>query len=381
MTALQTVNLGTAPAGTDGDTVRVAMTKGNSNVAVLNAQSALTSATTITVAQALTAAAHLGKRVNINLASAGTINVPSASTGGADGVIHLRNVGSTVVTLAITTGSGDTLALTKLNPGESALLDTDGVHAWNVLMRGRTNADNEIVNGTLTVANAVAASHALPLGQAQGRLLGVVPFYASGAFNAPQGTTAVRVKCLGGGGAGGGAIATSVGTVSLGAPGTSGAYAEGYFTSGFNGVAVTVGAAGTYGSGVAGGNGGQSSFGSLLVCPGGYGGSVSGQITGAPTGWWIGRGPAASGAGAYVLSGGVAPSPSLAFAMSWGVGGMGGSSPLGAGGGCVNAGVTGGAAVGFGAGGGGTMQVQSAGAVVGGPATPGVVLVECYGSV
>ncbi|SDR19197.1 hypothetical protein SAMN05443245_3442 [Paraburkholderia fungorum] len=154
MTALQSINLGTAPAGSDGDTTRAASVKANSNVAVLNAQATLTSApVTITAASALTAALHLGKRVNIALAAAGIVNVPAASTCGADGVLHLRNVGTTVVTLAITTGSGDTLAISKLNPGESVLLDTDGVHAWTVLLRGRTNSDNETVNGALTAGS------------------------------------------------------------------------------------------------------------------------------------------------------------------------------------------------------------------------------------
>ncbi|MBU9501333.1 hypothetical protein KTE68_14240 [Burkholderia multivorans] len=379
MSALQKIKLGTPPGGEDGESTRAGFTKVNANVDVLNTQTTLTSVATITAAQALTAA-HIGKRVNITLASPGTINLPAANVAPADSVVLLRNVGTAVVNLAVTAGSGDAVALSKLNPGETALMDTDGAHGWNVLMRGRTSADNEIVNGTLAVANATAANHALTLGQAQGRLLAVIPFYVSGKFNAPPGTTAVRVKGVGGGGGGGGAIATSPGSVSLGAPGTAGAYGEGYFTGGFNGVDVTVGAAGTSGAGVAGGNGGQSSFGSLLVCPGGYGGSVSGQIAATPTGWWIGRGPAASGGPAYLLSGGNPPSPSLAFSAYWGMGGMGGSSPFGAGGGCVNAGFTGADAVGFGAGGGGTMQVQSAGAVIGGAAAPGVIFVECYGS-
>jgi hypothetical protein len=150
MTSLQKVVLGTPPTAVDGDTVRVANTKANSNVDVLNAQAALTSATGITAAQALTVA-HIGKRVNIALAAAGIVNLPAASTCTADNVLHLRNIGTTVVTLAITTGSGDTVALSKLNPGESVLMDTDGVHTWTVLMRGRTNSDNEVVNGNCAV--------------------------------------------------------------------------------------------------------------------------------------------------------------------------------------------------------------------------------------
>jgi hypothetical protein len=150
VTALVTINQGTAPAGSDGDTVRSAFTKVNANVAVLQTQAALTSATGITTAQSLTVA-HVGKRVNISLASAGVINLPAASTCAADSVILLRNIGTTVVTLAITAGSGDTVALSKLNPGEAVLMDTDGGHAWNVLTRGRSNSDNEIVIGNCTV--------------------------------------------------------------------------------------------------------------------------------------------------------------------------------------------------------------------------------------
>ncbi|MDR5736127.1 tail fiber domain-containing protein [Caballeronia sp. LZ025] len=158
MATLQKVNLGTPPTAVDGDTVRVANTKVNANVDVLNTQIALASAAaTITSAQALTNA-HVGKRVNINLASAGTINVPAASTCAADQVIHLRNVGTTVVTLAITAGSGDSVAVSRLNPGESVLMDTDGVHYWGALMRGRSNSDNEVVNGTLSVTGAITAT-------------------------------------------------------------------------------------------------------------------------------------------------------------------------------------------------------------------------------
>lgn len=153
MTALQKVNLGTAPAGSDGDAVRTAFSKDNANVDVLNSQAALTSATLITTAQALTTA-HIGKRVNINLSSAGTINLPAASTCAVDQVIMLRNLGTTVVTLAITAGSGDTVSVSKLNPGETALLDTDGMHTWTVLMRGRTNSDNETVNGNCAVGGS-----------------------------------------------------------------------------------------------------------------------------------------------------------------------------------------------------------------------------------
>lgn len=180
MTALQKINQGTAPAGSDGDTVRSAFSKVNSNVDVLNTQAALTSSAVITAAQALTNA-HVGRRVSVNLTTAGVINMPSAATCVADNVILLRNIGSTVATLAITTGSGDTVALSKLNPGETALMDTDGVHAWNVLMRGRTNSDNEVVNGSCTVGGALSVAGNETVG---GTLVVGGAITASGGFSA-----------------------------------------------------------------------------------------------------------------------------------------------------------------------------------------------------
>lgn len=150
MTALQTINQGTPPAGTDGDTVRTAFTKVNSNITVFSEQAVLTSAAPVTAPQALTAAAHLGKRVNIVLSAAGVINMPQASTCTADGVVLLRNMGTVVATLAKSTVSSDTVGLSQLNPGEAVLMDTDGVSAWNVLMRGRA-PDDETVSGSLSV--------------------------------------------------------------------------------------------------------------------------------------------------------------------------------------------------------------------------------------
>lgn len=173
MTALQTVNLGTAPGGSDGDPVRTGFTKLNSNVAVLLAQATLTSATTITTPQALTAA-HVGKRVNISLTAANDINLPSAATCGADSVVLLRNIGATGVGLDPATGSGDTVNLDGLNPGESVLMDTDGVHTWRALLRGRANTDNETVNGTLSVGGAYSGpSAAYKGGVTVGGTLGV----------------------------------------------------------------------------------------------------------------------------------------------------------------------------------------------------------------
>lgn len=185
MSLLQKIALGTPPTAVDGDTARGANTKMNSNVDVLNTQTILTSnAAVITAAQALTVA-HVGKRVNINLAAAGTINLPTASTCTADSVIHVRNVGATIITLAITAGSGDTIALTTLAAGESAIMDTDGVHAWNCAIRGRSNSTNEVVQGTLLANGKITANAGLAVpaaGIAIGNL-SVGSVYAKGYFD------------------------------------------------------------------------------------------------------------------------------------------------------------------------------------------------------
>ncbi|WP_144149337.1 phage tail protein [Paraburkholderia sp. BCC1884] len=175
MTSLQKVVLGTPPAAVDGDTVRVANTKTNANVDVLNAQATLTSAAGITAPSALTAA-HIGKRVNIALAAAGAVNMPPANSGSADSVVLVRNIGTTAVSLPAAVGAGDTVALSKLNPGEAALMDTDGVHAWTVVTRGRTNSDNEVVNGTLTTWGTAFLSGGLSV-------TGAAAFAARPTFN------------------------------------------------------------------------------------------------------------------------------------------------------------------------------------------------------
>ncbi|QIX17314.1 tail fiber domain-containing protein [Burkholderia multivorans] len=155
MSALQKINLGTAPEGKDGDTVRTGFTKMNANADVLATQSALTSAALITEPQTLTDA-HIGKRVSVNLAAAGgTLKLKRASTCVPDSLVWLVNVGSKTFTIAPDDNSGDSVALGALNPGEAAVFDTDGVHAWRVLLRGRTWAGDETVSGNLTVAGSL----------------------------------------------------------------------------------------------------------------------------------------------------------------------------------------------------------------------------------
>lgn len=125
--------------------------------------------------------------------------------------------------------------------------------------------------GTLTAANVTASG---TLTGFKGRLLNIQVFSTTGTYTPTTGTAAVYVKVQAGGGAGGGTPATSTGQAAAGSGGTAGAYAEGYYTSGFSGVTVTVGTGGAGVSGSAGGAGSTSSFGALLSCPGGAGGAA-----------------------------------------------------------------------------------------------------------
>lgn len=205
-----------------------------------------------------------------------------------------------------------------------------------------------------------------------GRLLNVQRFTSSGTYTPTTGTGSVVVEIQGGGGGGGGSVATAAGQVSVGAGGAGGGYIKHRMTSGFSGATVTIGAAGTTGSGVSGGVGGNTSF-AGVTANGGAGGVSS--VAAATT---INSGPAAGGtsSGGSILN--VSGNPS-----TWGTTGAqvslsnGGSSMLGAGG-MSGFQATGGAATGFGGGGGGTGNGASQAAVTGGSATAGVVIVWEY---
>ncbi|WP_157647370.1 hypothetical protein [Burkholderia ubonensis] len=154
MAELQKINLGTAPAGRDGDPARTANQKMNDNVDVLSAQSALTTAPMITASRTLTSD-HIGRRVSISIAAdGGVVKLIAAAKCEPDAIVWLTNTGAKRVALATEDGSGDSLALSGLNPGEGAVLDSDGVSAWRVLLRGRSSGASETIEGDLRVMGA-----------------------------------------------------------------------------------------------------------------------------------------------------------------------------------------------------------------------------------
>lgn len=107
-----------------------------------------------------------------------------------------------------------------------------------------------------------------------GRLLAVRVITTTQTYTPTTGTKSVLVECVGGGGGGVGVPSVSSGFTSGGSGGGGGSYAKSYYTSGFSGVTVTVGAGGAGGpsTGGRGADGGTTSFGSLISCPGGSSG-------------------------------------------------------------------------------------------------------------
>jgi hypothetical protein len=229
------------------------------------------------------------------------------------------------------------------------------------------NGQTTIVAGNIVASNSAQVMTqsllAKIIAQSPGRLLNIQVFSTPGTYTytPTPGTTRVWPKVQGGAGGGAGCVATSSSTVSLAACGSSGSYCESFLTSGFAGATVVVGAAGTVGSGIAGGNGGVSSFGASptpMSAPGGIGGSNSlnagGGIVGTP--------PAPATGGNICNATGVAGSASFAFGINSGAKGFAAPSYL----------------PGYGKGGDGQINVASSPATVGILGQNGAVVIPEY---
>lgn len=213
-----------------------------------------------------------------------------------------------------------------------------------------------------------------------GRLLTVRVFTADTLVSKTAGAKKWKIKLVGGGGGSSAAVATGTGQTSMSNGGGAGAYAEGiYDVTAINSLQVTIGAGGTAGisSSVYGGDGGTTSVGTLISCPGGKAGQPAGPASppfqpvandnsNSPTGWNI-----------FGFSG---PGSSAGFAISTDVtiGSRGSDGIMGVGGAVrsINqVAVTGG---GWGSGASGCSNGPSQSLRNGATGRPGIVIIEEY---
>ena len=271
------------------------------------------------------------------------------------------------------------LALQPLQGGELP----GGIAVLMYVVQAGVNSGNgawvviDAPGGRSQIQQGAAGSHAMRLDQAVGMLIHVQTHLTSGTYTPTLGTRKIKVRLCGGGAAGGGATVTTGAQVSFGSGGSSGSYAEGYFTGISGPLAVVVGAGGNGVPGANGQPGGATSLGSLISANGGSAGGMFGPsapplVANVPpsgisiTGAYLGA-PSESATIGYV--------PSLSIGYS----GQGANGKLGRGGPPQNTATTGAAGTGFGAGGGGAISFASqAVASAGGNGSPGIVIIEEY---
>ncbi|OXI29600.1 tail fiber domain-containing protein [Burkholderia aenigmatica] len=153
MPQLQKINLGTPPAGVDGDTVRSALAKVNANTDVLTACVALGYA--ILADSTTLEPGQVGAHFGVNCADLGkVIKLPLASSVSINACVHIFNVAQPV-TVGMQGNNGT--QVTVLNRGDWVKYISDGVTYWHVAARGRMLWD-ETVGGSLTVGGGVTVN-------------------------------------------------------------------------------------------------------------------------------------------------------------------------------------------------------------------------------
>jgi hypothetical protein len=319
-------------------------------------------------------------------APASTQTLPALSTLARNGqAITIRASSATGPATVLTSGTdvisiaGTSVATYSIPSGYEAKFTRQSSTTWTV--DGTSLANNL----PLPVAPATASGHAPQFSQVNpGRLLNIQTFSANATYTPTTGTNKVIIKAVGAGGGGGGVSTASSGQAASAAGGGAGAYAEGYFTSGFSGIPLTIGTAGSAGAsgGGNGGNGGTTSAGSLITATGGSGGTGSTAGSTFPTFLGGGFGSAAtSGANLVSAKGGDSPL-AIALSSTQAQSGAGGQSQLGSG---ASGRATGGAASGpgsaspsAGGGGSGALALPGAPANAGGAGGGGYIIIFEY---
>lgn len=213
-----------------------------------------------------------------------------------------------------------------------------------------------------------------------GRLLNVRAFTTDTVVSKTPGAKKWRIRAVGGGGGSSAAAATGAGQTSMSNGGGAGSYAEGiYDVATIDSLQVTIGAGGAGGtaSSTYGGDGGTTSVGTLISCPGGKAGqpagpanppfqSVANNNSNSPTGWNILGVPGPGSAAGFAISIEV----TIGSRGSDGFMGVGGAVPR-----IDNPAITGG---GWGSGASGCSNGPSQPLRNGAAGRPGLVIIEEY---
>lgn len=201
-----------------------------------------------------------------------------------------------------------------------------------VVRYGTKNFISLIDNNSTT---PVAGANWAEFSAAGGKLMGVNMITSNTTYVPTPGTKFVIVEVVGGGGGGGGCSATASGQYAASAGGGGGSYAKSLYTVAQigSGQAVVIGAAGLGGT-AQGGQGGSTTFGSLISAPGGGAGGACIPIpTTMPNSTVPGpANPAATG-GNILNCSGIPGQPGILSPYTVTVGGAGGGSPMFNGGG------------------------------------------------
>lgn len=168
MPALQSINLGTAPDGTGGDTSRSAFTKINANTDTVQSGVPLTYA--VLSDSVVLKPADVGSRFILGTAAGKVITLPLASAVSRNSVVHLANNGNLVT---VSVQGTDVTEITALSRGDWAAYVSDGVKYWHVMARGKMLPD-ETITGSLSVNGALSAGSIIGDLAATGKLGGVV---------------------------------------------------------------------------------------------------------------------------------------------------------------------------------------------------------------
>jgi hypothetical protein len=255
--------------------------------------------------------------------------------------------------------------------------------AWlNTIQREIANV---VTNAGLTLdpANDAQLLAALKLGLGPGRLLNFQIFTSSGPWTRSAENKKTRVIAIGAGGAGGSAGTNSSTTISSGSGGGSGSFVDAWFSTIPSSVDIVLGTGGIANISGTGGDGGVTTFGSLISCPGGKGGGIN-QVSTSNIMSYAGQGaggsmPTVTGAEKYVATVGQSGTNGLVFGTGGiTLAGFAAASMLGGGPSQAASGAVGVAATTPGAGGQGTATNVSVSAKLAGNGGPAIVMVWEY---